>query len=215
MIKAVIFDMDGVIIDSENVNIEAAVRVFERHDRKITDKEKEMIYGRHGDDHIPDLIRHFDIDVGKTEELKNLHRETYRAIWEDTVELMPDIQFVMGELKTRGITLALATSSTLRFVEKMKEILGLGDIFPIVVTTEDVKKRKPDPEMYNVTKAKLNCEDSEILVIEDTSVGVESAKAAGLKCAAVPNQHTRDQDFSRADYVLDSLKDILKIVDKK
>jgi len=102
------------------------------------------------------------------------------------------------------IILALTTSGGPNSTEKILKKTGLDKIFSVVITNADYVKKKPNPEPYLTTAKKLGLEPSECVVIEDTPVGVESAKAAGMKCIALPNEFTKKQDFSKADLIVDS-----------
>lgn len=80
----------------------------------------------------------------------------------------------------------------------------------MVLTREDVSERKPNPEIYIKAKNELGYNLDEIIVVEDTEIGVSAAKSAGLTCVAIPNQYTKKQDFSNADYVLGSIGELCK-----
>ena len=80
----------------------------------------------------------------------------------------------------------------------------MENIFDVIVTFEDCEKRKPHPESYLITAKKLNLNPDDCIVIEDSPVGIESAKKAGMKCIAVLNKYTKKQDLSKADIIIDS-----------
>ena len=80
----------------------------------------------------------------------------------------------------------------------------------MVLTREDVSERKPNPEIYIKAKNELGYNLDEIIVVEDTEIGVSAAKSAGLTCVTIPNQYTKKQDFSNADYVLGSIGELCK-----
>ncbi|MBI2613966.1 MAG: HAD-IA family hydrolase, partial [Candidatus Levybacteria bacterium] len=114
-------------------------------------------------------------------------------------------------LKSKKITIVLATSSSRSAVNKFINKFHLSNAFSLIITKDDVTKRKPDPQIYNLAKEKINLKDEEILVVEDTQIGVEASKSAGLICVAIPNKYTENQDFSKVDYILGSLEELLNI----
>jgi len=80
----------------------------------------------------------------------------------------------------------------------------MEELFTVMTTAEDTKTRKPDPESYLLTAQKLGVEVSECIAIEDSKIGLDAAKAAGMKCIVIPNKYTKDQDFSQADLIVHS-----------
>ena len=132
-------------------------------------------------------------------------------MWDKVVALKPGARNIVNYLKSKEIIIALATSSSRSTVNKFLKKFHFSDKFSLIITKDDVAKRKPDPQIYNLVKKHINLENEEIIVIEDTQIGVESAKAAGLSCVAIPNNYTEGQDFSKADYVLKSLGELRKI----
>ncbi|MCK4399310.1 MAG: HAD-IA family hydrolase, partial [Methanophagales archaeon] len=118
----------------------------------------------------------------------------------------------LDTFKSKGIILALATPSTRDSVKRFLQKFRLEGYFKVVLTREDVSERKPNPEIYIRAKNELGYNPDEIIVVEDTEIGVIAAKSAGLNCAAIPNQYTKKQDFSKADYVLESIGELSKLV---
>lgn len=212
MIKAVAFDLDGVLIDSETLGIQTAVQSFLQAGVELSEAEKDYIHGRHPVDYIPTLGQKHGISLAMQKKIDELRHENYHALWDKAVSLMSDAKNIINYLKSRKITIVLATSSSVRVVNKFLNKFHFSNTFSLIVTKDDVTKRKPDPQIYNLVKKKINLKEKEILVVEDTQIGVESAKAAGLICLAIPNEYTKSQDFSKADYILRSLKELRKLL---
>ena len=204
MLQAVIFDRDGVLIDSEQTNIDSGVQALRELGIELDSSDISLIIGRHAADYGNDFLKKY---VFSYEEFRKIQRSKYTElfnnapIFEETVKLAKD-------LFSKKIILGLATSSsknnTINFLNKY----NLKNCFKVVTTCEDYDKRKPDPAPYIITAQKLNVEPRYCVAIEDTAIGVESAKNAGMKCIAIPNQHTFDQDFSKADIMVKSGNDI-------
>ena len=198
--KAVIFDRDGVILDSESINMSSAVKAFKELGIKIKDEEKELIIGRHPDDYGKFFLKKYEFSY---EEFRKIQSKTYYALFE-SAPLFKKTVSLIKKLYKQKITLALTTSSAMKSTLQVLKKANLENTFDVVITSEYYKKRKPDPEPYLVTANKLNLSPSECVVIEDSPVGVESAKSAGMKCIAIPNEFTKKQDFSKADIIVES-----------
>jgi HAD superfamily hydrolase (TIGR01509 family) len=121
----------------------------------------------------------------------------------DTIELVKKIY-------SQGITLGMATSAGKEGTMFILKKAGIDHMFKVIVTKEDCIKLKPDPEPYLLTANKLGIEPKLCVAIEDTVLGAESAKGAGMKCIIIPNEFTKNQDFSNADFVAKS-NDALEI----
>lgn len=213
MIKAVVFDLDGVLLDSEIVNILAAVKSFKEESAyKLSKAEQEYVVGRHPLDFVPYISARHSIPFETQKQILTLQPANYYSLWDKSVKLMPGVKYILTWLKNKGITLALATSSNEKNVYKFMKQFALENIFSLIITKEDVNERKPSPQIYILAKKKLKLPTNEILVVEDTQIGVESAKGAKLICIAIPNKYTIHQDFTKADYVLNSLKQITNLI---
>ena len=202
--RAVIFDRDGVIIDSESINIESAIKAFEKLGVVIKDEEKNLIIGRHPDDYKEFFLEKYSFSYKKFKEIQ-------KKIYSKMLELCPlfkDTIYLIKKLHEMKVMLALTTSSEAESTQNIIKRAGLERVFDVVVTFEDCKKRKPEPEPYLLTAKKMGLAPEECVVIEDSFVGVEAAKNAGMKCIVISNGHTKNQDFPRANLIVDSAKKI-------
>ena len=198
--KAVIFDRDGVIIDSESANVISAVTAFKEIGIEIKEEEKEWIVGRHPEDYKEFFLKKYTFSY---EEFRKVQRKTYYELLEST-SLFEKTIALIKKLKLMKIPLALTTSSSMKSTLQVLRKAKLENVFDVIVTFEDYEKRKPDPEPYILTAKKLNLKPEDCVVIEDSSIGIESAKKAGMKCIAIPNEYTKNQNFSKADLTIDS-----------
>ncbi|HEY5220928.1 MAG TPA: HAD family phosphatase [Candidatus Paceibacterota bacterium] len=219
MIKGIIFDFDGVLIDSEHINITAGIQAFKEFGYDLSNADKKLIPGQHSENVISQILKLRGLDLPK-EALREQYSKAYGDMWEDAVTVMPQAKETLQRLKSGGITLGLATNNYRSRVETFLKQTELGNIFSVIVSGEDVAKRKPDPEVYVRAKIKLGLPDESILAIEDGAVGLASAKGAGLRCAIILNQYSAGQDFSNADFVFKSLAELInhlsenKLMDK-
>ena len=212
MIKGIIFDFDGILVHSENANIQAAIKTFDDIGLPLTDEERNSIPGRSSIDFIAEFLRaRGDDSVTSHEEVFMCNKENYKSIWHTAVAMFPHVKNTLEVLHTQNIVMGIATTNRLETIEMYFQNFGTRDYFSFIVTGEDVQKRKPDPEVYSLAIEKSGLTSEELIAVEDTHVGLTSAKRAGLRCAVIPNEYTLDHDFREADYILDSIGELLKI----
>lgn len=211
MIKAVIFDMDGVIIDSEGVYLEYQLEFAKK---KNPDVKLEDLYPMVGatKQECWEVVERV-VSNGQTwEELRKEFRQRdiyseidYRSIYR------LEVTDTLKQLKEAGFRLALASSTHLELVERVLKENGIRDYFESVVSGEQFKKSKPDPEIYLYTAGQLKLKPEECLAVEDSTIGITAAHRAGLKIAAViDTRYGFDQ--SLADYKLNQVKEVLEAV---
>jgi len=202
MMKAVIFDMDGVIVDSEPAHIEAEKRVLSKRGVKITDKELRAYTGTTAEFEFTDLIRKYHL----TSTVDRLFREKEDILLKLLEKEMKPVKGVVGlirSLKERGLRLAIASSGHRKLVNYFLRKLKIHDLFDSVVCAEDVTRSKPDPEIFLKAAKSLGLKPSQCIVIEDSKLGVEAAKSAGMKCIGFQNPNSGNQDLSNADFIID------------
>ena len=208
-VKAVIFDRDGVIINTEGVLIDSVKKAFKELGFIVQKEDIPQIIGRSYDVYKDYFLSKWDFDF---EEYRRIQKELYYSnldkakFFEDTLELIKT-------LHAKKIPIAVTTSAgrdgTLLILGKA----GIDQMFNVIVTKEDCKNLKPDPEPYITTAKKLQIESKFCVVIEDTALGVEAAKKAGMMCITIPNEFTKNQNFSMADVVVKSAKEVENILE--
>jgi len=204
MIKAVIFDRDGVLVDSEAVHVQSFEVAFKEFGINLNIQDKEWIAGRRPEEHLPILNNKYNVSY---EDIRKIQRPKFDELFE-TVAFFHDTINLLKKSHTKGLRIALATSSNKVSTDLLLSKLGIKELFSVVTTHEDCTKCKPDPEPYLLTAHKLGLKPEECLVIEDSGPGLQSAKAAGMKCIVIYNEYTKNQDFSKADKVVASAKDL-------
>lgn len=204
MIKAVIFDRDGVIIDSESVHVNSFVSTYNEMGIDVSKGEMNHIAGKHPEDHVPPIIENYDVSY---DDVRNIQRVKYLSMI-NSAKFFNDTIKILKKIHKLGLPIALTTTASLKTTSPILKKAKIIDLFKVIVTEEDYKKRKPDPEPYLVTARKLGVKPSECLVFEDSNSGLKSAKAAGMKCIIIYNEYTKNQDFSIADMVVGSAKEI-------
>lgn len=215
MIQAVIFDMDGVIIDSEGKYLEY---IYEFAREKKQTLRKEELYGTVGATK-KDCWEIVEKAVGGGQSWEQLRQEYHeKGIWKKAFEeidykaiFRPEVLDVMDELKQMGLKLAVASSTGL---EQVKRILSMNHVWErleLAVSGEMFKRSKPDPEIYLYTAAKLGVDPSRCLAIEDSTVGITAGKAAGMKVAALIDDRF-GFDRSLSDREISDLREIPELV---
>lgn len=211
MIKAVIFDMDGVIIDSEVFYLEQLYQFVKLKNPEATIDQLFQTVGRTKKDAW--LVTEKAVNNGETwEELRDQFKEIevfssidYRKIFR------PEVKTVMEKLKKEKYQLALASSTHMELILHVLEVNGIRDYLDAVVSGEQFQLSKPDPEIYQYTAGRLGVETGECLVLEDSTVGITAASKAGMAVAAL-NDPRFGFDQSLADYQIDHVSDILNIL---
>lgn len=209
-LKAVIFDVDGTLIDTEQIQSDAFKQVLREHghhETALTD---------HGTVHIPGettaetwarLKERHELLLGISE-LTDRKRQAALSALQTELEALPGVKETIKELSDRQVKLAVASSAQKERLEHILKGLGLLDSFEAIVSAGDVVNVKPAPDAYLVAAQKLNVKPENCVVVEDTTAGVLAAKAANMKVIAVPNVYTKSMDFSAADLRVDSLENV-------
>ena len=205
-IKALVFDFDGLIVDTEVPIFRAWQRIYRERGQELPLDLWLTIIGTASGPFDP------VIDLGKKtntkldeKELKALEAVYYQ---EATAlqQLLPGVFDYLVAARKLGLKTAVASSSTRKWVMDHLNRFGIGGHFDVIVTREDVKRTKPDPDLYRTVLQRLDVKPAEAIAFEDSSNGIHAAKAAGLFSVVVPNLMTVDLDLSEADLRLLTLE---------
>jgi beta-phosphoglucomutase family hydrolase len=202
LIRAVIFDLDGVIVESENAHIEAEKQTFLKYGVRISAEELHKYTGTTAKMMFTELIRKYKLNT-TFEEISGQKEEIFFELLKEDAEPTKGIITLLGKLKSKRIRLAIGSSSTKKQIEYVLNKLEIAHIFDSVVGAEDIVNSKPDPEIFLKAAAELNANPSECLVVEDSGLGVEAAKRAHMKCIGYRNPNSGNQDLSKADIMTD------------
>ncbi len=209
MIKAILFDLDGVLVDSEPVNVEAGLRSFKEQGIRLTGSERKLIIGRHPADYPKIFDKRFD-----AKRIVKQHSFHYNRLYARTAKPLPYAKAFVHAVISRGFKTALVTASEKGVVAMALKKIRLGRVFDRFVTFEDCKKRKPAPDVYLLAAKRLRMRPKECVVVEDSIVGVEAARRAGMKCIAVTNSFPASK-LRKADLIVKNLNDkrIWRLID--
>ena len=208
MIDTLVFDFDGIIIDTEVPTFTAWQEVFESYGQSVDRGLWSSIIG--GGQKYFDTMAYLEGIVGPLPDREDVRRRKNERADSMIAEspLMPGVLDYIEDARRLGLKLAIASSSPRDWVEGLMDKRGLLECFEAIVTRDDVAMVKPDPELYATAVERVGSGPASAFAIEDSFNGVTSAKQAGLLCVAVPNEMTRDMDFGQADIRLGSLAEM-------
>lgn len=206
--RAVIFDMDGVIIDSEPIHFEVDMQTMRDLGFDISSEELEKYVGTTNEYMFSDLKNKYNIKQS-IEEIINYKVElTKKKVIQSDLEPIEGIKELLVDLKNKNISTAIASSSPRNFIDVVVSKFNLQDYFNFIVSGEEVHNGKPAPDIYIETAKKLGLPPEKCTVIEDSRNGVLAAKAAGMKCIGFQNVNSGNQDLSKADNIVKSITEI-------
>jgi HAD superfamily hydrolase (TIGR01509 family) len=195
---AVVFDFDGLIVDSETPEFEAHRQIFAEHGVELTPDEWRGEVG------IWSATRNWFAKLGEITgrpvDPIALRAEKRRRFWQVIkMEPLPGVRALLDELHAAAVPLALASSAEASWINKAADQLDVTRYFRAIVTGDDVTHRKPHPEGYLLAARRLGVEPSHCVAVEDSQHGLAAAKAAGMKAVAIPNWLTAEHDLAAAD----------------
>lgn len=207
-LKALLFDLDGTLIDSEFFHFECWNEILEESGVSLTYKDWLKNYaGIPLPTNAKNLIEKYNITTQLAEIIERREALTLERLRTKDVKLMPYVTEVLDFFQSRNLILALVTSSPRKDVEAIFERNGLHKYFKLIITRTEVSKSKPDPESYTTCVEKLGLNKDECIVFEDTINGIKSAKAAGLTCIAIQQNIEDHAKLSIADQLFLDFKE--------
>ncbi|MDN3549797.1 HAD family hydrolase [Mucilaginibacter aquaedulcis] len=199
-LKALLFDLDGTLIDSEFFHFECWNEILEEFNVELSYADWLKNYaGVPMPANAARLIEIYNITAPLPHIIEKRERLTLERLKTKDVNLMPYVADVLEYFRAQNLRLALVTSSPRQDVEAVFERNGLGRYFELIITRTEVTKSKPDPESYLLCVEKLGLQKEECLVFEDTINGIKSAKAAGLTCIAIQSNTDEHHKLTIAD----------------
>lgn len=206
-VRAVCFDLDGLIFNTEDLYPQVMHELLRRRNREFTWDLIDQMMGRPGRVALQIMIDHHQLD-DVVETLYAESDEIFDEIWNRELAVMPGLVELLETLDERSIPKGIGTSSRPHVVEKMLARFDLQRRFQFVLTAADVTHGKPDPEIYLKAAALFGVDPGEMLVLEDSENGSRAAAAAGAIAVAVPGNHNRNrQTFGHCEMVANSLAD--------
>ncbi len=208
MIQAFIFDMDGVIIDSEPLHFASDIDTMRHLGGEITQEELERFVGMTNPE-MWKIIRAERALVQTVDEIIAYQLAgKIKALEESAYEPIDGIPELLEELKRRGIPVGIASSSAKDFILAVLAKFGIASYFSCVVSGEEVDQGKPAPDVYLEAARQLGADPSRCVVLEDSRNGIIAAKAAGMACIGYVNENSGNQDLSAADRIVRSVREV-------
>jgi sugar-phosphatase len=216
MLAAALFDMDGLLVDSEPLWREAEVRVFGAHGLPLTEADCATTSGLRIDEVVVHWKAHFGAHALGTDALVAAIVEELVGLVRAKATAKPGVAEVLDRCAARGLAIALASSSSPRIIDAVLETLAIGPRFGARVSAEALPFGKPHPEVFLQTARILAVEPRACVVFEDSMFGVVAAKAARMTCVAVPDEHQKgDPRYVLADVTLASLAEVtIELLDR-
>lgn len=206
--RAFIFDMDGVIINSQPIHYKVDSKILKKIGIKLSKEYMEGLAGMTNPEILKFLKKKFKfkeniqdiIDLEVKTKIKILEDEDYKPI--------DGITDLVDNLRSNNILIAVASSSPRKFIEAVLTRFKIIDKFNEIICGEEVPKGKPEPDIYLKTAKELGVKVEDCVVLEDSTNGIAAAKAAGMKCIGFANKDSGNQDYSKADIVVKSIREI-------
>ncbi len=207
MIKAILFDLDGVIVDSLHFHYLAWNEMFKRRGGSISEMSVLMTEGMNSFEILPQMMKEAGVHIPDAE--IPIFVEEKRALFREIAQLTyyPNAFETIAELRTRGYITALVTACARKNMEKSVNT-ERQKLFDFIISGDDIPRAKPNPDPYLTAQKKLGLEVSECVVIENAPLGVESAKNAGMICIGVESTLGREY-LTKADFIVNEIQEII------
>lgn len=208
-IRAVIFDMDGLMIDSEPYHCKAFDHVFRQFGKELTEEVNNSLYVGISDiDAATDMVNRFELPISPEELVKQKQAAYLHLI--KNVTPQPGLRELLSHLDDAAMKTAIASSSVLTEIFAVTDGLDITYYFDVFCSAEEVEHGKPAPDIFLYAAQKIGLPPDQCLVLEDAPKGIEAAKAAGMMSIAIPSRETMDKDFSLATVKLSSLFEVMQ-----
>lgn len=204
MIRGILFDMDGVLVDSEPFICKSAVLMFGELGLKVTPEDFIPFVGMGENRYIGGVAEKYGLSVDIAQAKARTY-QIYNTIIKGRLASLPGVREFIDKCRKKGFKLAVATSADqVKMEANLNEINLLPDLFHTTVNGLEVENKKPHPEIYLKASKRLGLKPEECLVVEDAPIGVKAAVAAGCRCLAVTSSFTRNE-LVEADWICDTL----------
>jgi haloacid dehalogenase superfamily, subfamily IA, variant 3 with third motif having DD or ED/haloacid dehalogenase superfamily, subfamily IA, variant 1 with third motif having Dx(3-4)D or Dx(3-4)E len=204
--KTVLWDMDGVIADSNSFHFAAWQETLAKRGVKFTKEDFTKLFGTRNDFIIRSILGE-EATEQDIETIAQKKEAAFRSKARGNIKPFPGVTKLLDVIKKGNFKLGLVSSAPMENINMITGDLGIENHFNCTISGREVRESKPSPQIFFLAAEKLEAAPKDCVVIEDSPLGVKAAKAAGMKCLAVTNTHLR-QELNEADKVVDSLEDI-------
>src|SRR5690625_3979061 len=204
-IDTVIFDMDGVIVDSEPIHSEVEQQMFKNEGVTLSPEEHQKLTGTASLEMWTEIVESLRLNRSSYDRTRQKNESYPKAFQSSSTNpAVKGVQQLIRNQHEKKYNLALASSSSRDQIDLIVNRLPLGSYFKVLVSGAELPRSKPDPMIFLETARQLGKAPSQCCVIEDSFHGVTAAKAAGMKCIGYRNPNSGNQDLSGADVIVDS-----------
>ncbi|WP_136481395.1 HAD family hydrolase [Cognatitamlana onchidii] len=209
MLKAVIFDMDGVIIDSEPMHNKAYHDMFDEVGIRVSSELYESFTGQSTINICKRLCDHFNLNEAP-ETLVALKRKHYKQFFDTNSKLglIDGVLDLIKDYHKNGLNLVLASSAAMTSINQVFNRFDLNQYFISKLSGGDLKESKPHPEIFIKAAQATGFSKEECMVIEDSTNGIEAAKSADIFCVGYDSFHSKNQDYTKADMVISDFREV-------
>lgn len=209
MLKAILFDMDGVIVDTEPLHCKAYYQMFDAVNINVSDELYASFTGQSTISICRKLCEHFRL-TETPEILVDLKRKFFKEIFETDkdLHLIDGVLELIKDYHSNGLTLVLASSASMTTINNVFTRFNLNQYFIAKLSGADLKASKPHPEIFIKAAEAAGHKKTECLVIEDSTNGIKAAKAADIFCVGFKSPHSKNQDYSKADLIISQFNEI-------
>lgn len=213
MIKAVIFDMDGVLVDSEPFHVEIEKRQFTLNNVPVTREEQQQYMGVAAEVMWRTLSERYSINRSVEELIEQNRAESIRFFSEvDEIPLMPGVIELLEVLRANNYPLAVASSSFPEVIDLVLERTCIRSYFQEVVSSQEAGRSKPEPDVFLLAAKRLGVEPRNCLVVEDSANGIKAAHSANMSCVAYQGEGVDPQTQNAADAIISSYHQLVTMV---
>ncbi len=205
-LQAVIFDLDGLMFNTEELYQEVGRQTLASRGKTLTQDLLDQMMGRKSDIALKIMIDWHKLEM-TVDELANEQAEIMFELLPDRLQPLPGLLALLDALETGNIPKAIATSSGRKFVTRVLGQFELEPRFAHIFTSEDITNGKPAPDVYQLAAKALGFEPPKTMVLEDTQIGCRAGTSAGAYTVAVPGEHSANHDFDGVKFIADSLGD--------
>lgn len=208
--QAVIFDMDGVLVQTEHLSWKAWNAVLIAHGKSMSEELFKSLIGTGNSAEV--IQKHTRLNVS-ADDLQRDHQQRVMKLIDDEIEITAGITRLLADIQQRRLQLAVASNSTASFVMRVLKTTALDGFFEHVVTRDQVTRGKPEPDVYLEAAQRMGIAAENCLAIEDSTVGLQAALSAGMRGIALPNPALSGYDFSAAHQRYNSVTELHSALD--
>ena len=208
MLEAIIFDMDGVLVDSEYTYFQSKSQILSEAGHEVEDSYHFQFMGTTSDYMWEKMKQEFSLPLSVAEYIQQMTALRQTMIKRDGIRVIPHVQEFVKGLSQAGLKLAVASSSSLAEIKVNLAEIGLSEYFSEVVSTEEVEHSKPAPDVYLAAAERIGIMPENCLGIEDTKNGTGAVRNAGMVCVGFANPAFPKQDLAFADRVVSSFSEL-------